>query len=292
MLILSQKSKKGEINMKKILLVTILAVSTIMCMAQPKAENNTAEEISAESKQENLQKYFDDSNIKGSITIYDYKNKKWIYSDKKDSERRTLPASTFKIPNSLITIEENAVRDENEVLKWDGVKREFETHNADTDLKTAYKNSTVWFHQEMSRRVGIDKYKKYLKEFHYGNQELSGKPDYFWLDNTLTISPVEQIKFLTGLYEEKYPLSKRTYNIVKNLMIEKRTDSYILRAKTGYGIVKTKDVGWYTGYIETKDNVYFFATRLEQEEPVKNDNFINLRKTITFNVFQDLKFIQ
>lgn len=274
--------------MKRILLVIMLAFSTILCKAQPKSENTVNNAASGGIQEENLQKYFDDLNIKGSITIYDYKNKKWYYSDKKDSEKRTLPASTFKIPNSLISIEEYAVKDENEVLKWDGVIREFPAHNADTDLKTAFKNSTVWFHREMSRRVGIDKYRKYLKEFNYGNQKLSGIPDYFWLDNTLVISPAEQINFLSGLYEEKYPLSKRTYNIVKNVMIEKKTDSYTLRAKTGSGLVKTLDIGWYVGYIETKDNVYFFATRLQQDEPDKNDDFLNLRKTITFNIFQDM----
>ncbi len=274
--------------MKRILLVVMLAFSTILCKAQPKSENTVNNAASGGIQEENLQKYFDDLNIKGSIPIYDYKNKKWYYSDKKDSEKRTLPASTFKIPNSLISIEEYAVKDENEVLKWDGVIREFPAHNADTDLKTAFKNSTVWFHREMSRRVGIDKYRKYLKEFNYGNQKLSGKPDYFWLDNTLVISPAEQINFLSGLYEEKYPLSKRTYNIVKNVMIEKKTDSYTLRAKTGSGLVKTLDIGWYVGYIETKDNVYFFATRLQQDEPNKNDDFLNLRKTVTFNIFQDM----
>ena len=274
--------------MKRILLVVMLAFSTILCKAQPKSENTVNNAASGGIQEENLQKYFDDLNIKGSITIYDYKNKKWYYSDKKDSEKRTLPASTFKIPNSLISIEEYAVKDENEVLKWDGVIREFPAHNADTDLKTAFKNSTVWFHREMSRRVGIDKYRKYLKEFNYGNQKLSGIPDYFWLDNTLVISPAEQINFLSGLYDEKYPLSKRTYNIVKNVMIEKKTDSYTLRAKTGSGLVKTLDIGWYVGYIETKDNVYFFATRLQQDEPDKNDDFLNLRKTVTFNIFQDM----
>ena len=274
--------------MKRILLVVMLAFSTILCKAQPKSENTVNNAASGGIQEENLQKYFDDLNIKGSITIYDYKNKKWYYSDKKDSEKRTLPASTFKIPNSLISIEEYAVKDENEVLKWDGVIREFPAHNADTDLKTAFKNSTVWFHREMSRRVGIDKYRKYLKEFNYGNQKLSGIPDYFWLDNTLVISPVEQINFLSGLYEEKYQFSKRTYNIVKNVMIEKKTDSYTLRAKTGSGLVKTLDIGWYVGYIETKDNVYFFATRLQQDEPNKNDDFLNLRKTVTFNIFQDM----
>ena len=278
--------------MKRILLVIMLAFSAIICKAQPKFVAVVTKNTPSKYTQEYFQKYFDDLNIKGSITIYDYKNKKWFYSDKKDSEKRTLPASTFKIPNSLISIEEYAVKDENEVLKWDGVIREIPSHNADTDLKTAYKNSTVWFHREMSRRVGINKYKKYLKEFNYGNQNLSGKPDYFWLDNTLVISPAEQINFLKGLYEEKYSFSRRTYDIVKNVMIEKEADTYVLRAKTGYGIVGTLDIGWYVGYVETKDNVYFFATRLWQDEPNKNKDFLALRKIITLDVLKELKFIK
>ena len=144
----------------------------------------------------------------------------------------------------------------------------------------------------MARRVGKEKFKKYLKEFNYGNQNLSGKDDYFWLDNTLTISPVEQINFLTGLYEEKYPLSKRTYSIVKEIMINEKNDSYVLRAKTGYSDVNTLDIGWFVGYVETKDNVYFFATRLWQDEPNKNKDFLALRKIITLDVLKELKFIK
>ena len=188
--------------MKKILLIIALSLSVVMCKSQSDTKSSVGKDTknvtnnTSIDKEVNLQKYFNDSNTQGSITIYDYKNKKWIYSDVTDSKRRTLPASTFKIPSSLITIEENAVKDEFEVLKWDGVKRTYEAHNADTDLKDAYKNSTVWFYQEMARRIGKEKFEKYLKEFNYGNQNLSGKEDYFWLDNTLTISPVEQINFL------------------------------------------------------------------------------------------------
>ena len=284
--------------MKKILLIIALSLSVVMCKSQSDTKSSVGKDTknvtnnTSIDKEVNLQKYFNDSNTQGSITIYDYKNKKWIYSDVTDSKRRTLPASTFKIPSSLITIEENAVKDEFEVLKWDGVKRTYEAHNADTDLKDAYKNSTVWFYQEMARRIGKEKFEKYLKEFNYGNQNLSGKEDYFWLDNTMTISPVEQINFLNGLYEEKYPLSKRTYTIVKEIMINEKTDDYVLRAKTGFSDVNTLDIGWFVGYVETKDNVYFFATRLWQDEPNKNKDFLNLRKTITFEVLKSLNIIK
>lgn len=282
--------------MKKILLIIALSLSVVMCKNNSNIESSDVKEVKnvtvTINEDVDLQKFFSDANTQGSITIYDYKNKKWIYSDIEDAKKRTLPASTFKIPNSLISIEENAVKDEYEVLKWDGVKRTYPAHNADTDLKDAYKNSTVWFYEEMAHRIGIDKFKKYLKEFNYGNQNLSGKEDYFWLDNTLTISPVEQINFLTGLYEEKYPLSKRTYDIVKEIMINEKTDSYVLRAKTGFSDVNTLDIGWFVGYVETNDNVYFFATRLWQDEPNKNKDFLSLRKPITLEVLKSLNFIK
>lgn len=282
--------------MRKFLLITALSLSVIMCKSQSDTKSSETKNMTVnknnQSEEMNLKKYFSDYNTQGSITIYDYKNKKWIYSDTEDSKKRTLPASTFKIPSSLISIEGGAVKDEFEVLKWDGIKRTYDAHNADTDLKDAYKNSTVWFYQEMARRIGKEKFEKYLKEFNYGNQNLSGKDDYFWLDNTLTISPVEQINFLTGLYEEKYSLSKRTYTIVKEIMINEKNDSYVLRAKTGYSDVNTLDIGWFVGYVETKDNVYFFATRLWQDESNKNKDFLALRKTITLDVLKGLKFIK
>ena len=85
----------------------------------------------------NLQKIFDENKITGSVTIYDYKNKIWIYSNEEDSKIRRLPASTFKIPNSLIFLEEGVVKDENETVEWDGIKRYIENWNKDLNLKEA-----------------------------------------------------------------------------------------------------------------------------------------------------------
>jgi beta-lactamase class D len=64
-----------------------------------------------------------------------------------------------KILNSLIAIEYKAIQDENEIIKWDGeLKSHFGTivnaWNKDTDLKNAYKNSTVWFYVELAKRIG------------------------------------------------------------------------------------------------------------------------------------------
>ena len=112
------------------------------------------------------QKYFGTFSVTGSTTIYDFKNKKWLYTDSVDTEKETLPASTFKILNSLIALDQKIVVDERQVIKWDSTEKTFfgtkiESWNKDTDLKTAYRNSTVWFYVEMAKKIGKKKYKKY-----------------------------------------------------------------------------------------------------------------------------------
>ena len=87
--------------MKKVITIIVLTIWASTTFGQP-----------------DFQKYYDSLALKGSTTIYDYKNKKWIFTNKKDAELATLPASTFKIPNSLFAIEYQAVQDENEVFKW------------------------------------------------------------------------------------------------------------------------------------------------------------------------------
>jgi beta-lactamase class D len=240
-----------------------------------------------------FQKHFQECNLEGSITIYDYKKAKWIYSDEKEAGRATVPASTFKIINSLIALEEGVIKDENEVFKWDGVQRQISPWNADTDMKNAYENSTVWFYQELARRIGKDKYAAYLKKCNYGNQQLTSAIDWFWLDGSLKISPRNQVEFLKSFYEEKLPFSKRSYEIVKRIMIQKVPEaaSYVLRAKTGWGRVEALDIGWWVGYVERKGNVYFFATRIQKPVGAANENFMECRKEITRKVLAELNIM-
>ena len=247
--------------------------------------------ISSSVYSQDLQKIINNVNVRGSITIYDYNNQKWIFSNNKDAKRRTLPASTFKIINSLIGLEEGAVKDENEIIKWDGIKRDREELNKDSDMRTAYKVSNVPFYQEIARRVGRDRYNYYLKACKYGNKKIGKNVDYFWLDGSLTISPVEQIKFLKALYEEKLPFSKRTYDIVKSIMINEQNDQYTLYAKTGTTDLGGTDLAWWTGFFKTKDNVYFFATRISKPSDEVNENFSLLRKDITYTALKQMGFI-
>jgi beta-lactamase class D len=236
-------------------------------------------------------RYFREAGVSGSFSLYNLTEKKYYTTDPAEFRKGTSPASTFKIPNTFIALEEKAVKDEHEVLKWDGTPRMLPAWNQDNDLKMAYKNSTVWFYQELARRIGPDRYHKYLRELSYGNRDTSGGLTQFWLGSSLKISPEEQLKFLQKLHDESLPFSERTYRIGKEVMVEERTATYTLRAKTGWAEVPPTDIGWYVGYLETGGNVYFFATRMYKPLDQKMDDFGPLRKTITRRILHDLKLL-
>jgi beta-lactamase class D len=239
---------------------------------------------------------FKDCNLTGSITIYDYKKQKWITNDEADSRKETQRASTFKIINLLIALETGVIKDENEVVKWPG--------STDTTLygyrpeiykditvKEAFEVSAGWAFIELAKRIGKEKYTQYLKRAGYGNGNLSEKGDDFWNFGAFGVSPRNQVAFLAMVYEGKIPFSKRNIDILKKVMVSEQTDNYTLRAKTGWTRVDGNDIGWWVGYVERKDNVYFFATRVIKKRSTVNTDFGNCRKVITKTILRQLGVI-
>ncbi|MFK8103230.1 MAG: class D beta-lactamase [Saprospiraceae bacterium] len=194
-----------------------------------------------------------------------------------------LPASTFKIPNSLIALENQAVKDEKEVIPWDGERRIVAQWNQDQDLRSALKYSCVWFYQELARRVGEDRMRNHLKAMNYGNGDLSAGIDRFWLTGNFQISAMKQIAFLEKFYQQDFPFTPRNYDIVKNaLRVEQGTD-YSLHAKTGWsGSSLDPQIAWYVGYLKHQEQVYLFALNFV---PTKNED-LKARQLITRRVFE------
>lgn len=242
----------------------------------------------AQKKLSQFEHYFQKAGFRGSFSLYNLNKKEYATTDVADFDKATSPASTFKIPNTFIALEEKAVADQNEVIKWDGTPKRLKVWEKDYTLADAYKNSAVWFYQEMAKRVGAQAYRRYLKQMSYGNQDISAGLTFFWLGTSLKISPRSQLAFLQKLHAESLPFSKRTYQIGKEVMVEEKTPKYTLRAKTGWADTKPEHVGWYVGYVETRDNVYFFATRLYQPDARQSDDFGPQRKAITRKILSDL----
>jgi len=204
-------------------------------------------------------KYFQQAGVKGTFLLYDLKKNQYLVYNAKRANTRYVPASTFKIFNSLVALKTGVVKDENEVIKWDGVKREIPEWNQDHTMKTAIKVSAVWFYQELARRIGEQRMQNYINLTNYGNRDIGGGIDQFWLTGDLRITPKEQIDFLVKLHNNNLPFSPRAIAIVKNIITTEETEDYVLRGKTGW----EGKVGWYVGYLERGGNTYFFATQLD-----------------------------
>jgi beta-lactamase class D len=253
----------------------------------PSQSEPTATPIPASEIRPELERSF--QGFKGAFVLYDLKGNRYIRYNPERCAEWFIPASTFKIMNSLIGLETGVIPDANYVIKWDGAKYDIPSWNQDHTLRTAIQNSVVWYYQELARRVGEKRMQQYVDVAHYGNQDISGKIDTFWLEGRLRISAEEQVEFLKRLYKGELPFSQRSMNIVKEILVLEKTETYQLSGKTGSGQRITPHVGWFVGYLETKSNVYIFAANIES--PGTDGNGDKARE-IARNILQDLGLLQ
>ncbi|MBW4556462.1 MAG: class D beta-lactamase [Trichormus sp. ATA11-4-KO1] len=234
-------------------------------------------------------RHFRELGVEGAILIYDLNNDRIFQHNPQRNATAFLPASTFKILNSLIALETGVISNEIAVLTWDGITRSIPEWNRDLNMKEAFKLSAVWFYQVLARRVGYERMQKWVAQAGYGNQKIGSKDDIdkFWLAGELRITPQEQIQFLRRLYNNDLPFSKRSLSIVKDIMVNEQTPDYTIRAKTGlFGFDDnlTPKIGWYVGYLEKGKNVYFFTTNID----VRNQKDISARIELTRRCFKEL----
>ncbi|WP_447640016.1 MULTISPECIES: penicillin-binding transpeptidase domain-containing protein [Chitinophagaceae] len=249
-----------------------LLVSVAVFSCQP---NNIQNEDDAWGK------YFTDNHVQGTFALYDnghgtfaIYNLGWY----KDSAR--LPASTFKIVNSLIGIETGKITNENMVIKWDGIPRRPEW-DKDLTMKEAFAVSAVPYYQEVARRIGKDTMQYWLDSLHYGSTKIKSAIDSFWLDNSITITPDEQLGLVQSLYFDQLPFQKRTMNMVKTAMLRESNSAYTLSYKTGYGYAPNGHaIGWVVGWIEENKHPYFFVLNIEGDHNMDPDLRIKMLKEL------------
>jgi beta-lactamase class D len=222
------------------------------------------------------------SNENGTFLLRDVKTgKSFVYNQERATTRLT-PESTFKVPNALIGLQVKAVRDEYDVKRWDGVKREFDTWNRDHTLGSAMRESAIWYYQEMARDIGEQRMKEWVQKISYGNEDISGGIDHFWLNSSLKISALEQANFIEKLYKEELPFDKPVMKTVKRMMIQEEGDHYTLYGKTGTRL-SDMGLGWYVGFIKVDNHSYVFITNV--------DGSGTQAKNITLNILKKYNLI-
>jgi len=246
---------------------------------------------------DSLKKYFDAYKADGCFTMLNNADGKVTVYNLALDTMRFLPASTFKIVNSLIGVEIGKITDEKMLIKWDGVIRVFPNGdtaaawNRDLDFTEAFKVSAVPYFQEVARRIGRDTMQQWIDSIHYGNTKIGRNIDSFWLDNSMKVSADEQLGLVKRLYFDQLPFQKRTQQIVRDAMIQEDNTLYKLCYKTGWGFDEnSNNIGWVTGWVEENQHPYFFT--LLVKSPDRHFDMKQARLNILTGILKQCGFLE
>jgi beta-lactamase class D len=216
-----------------------------------------------------------------SVVIYDLKTRAYFYYNDSMLNVPYSPASTFKIPNTLIGLETKILKDSTTIFNLGGLD--------DPSLKRAFQNSIVPYYQELAKQIGEKEMKSFLKRFQYGNALITPELTNFWLKGDLRITALEQIEFLYKIEKQQLGLRPQTYHTLKEIFQERREGNLKIYGKTGWGFQDGQDIGWFVGFAKHYSGQYLFATIMTSpEEAYGKFDFATKRISLTNAAFQQL----
>lgn len=239
-----------------------------------------------------FKKYFDEQKSDGCFALFNNGSGQFtIYNLARYRDSAFLPASTFKIINSLIGLQTGIITNDSMVIKWDGKVRDVPEWNQDLSMYRAFRYSAVPYYQEVARRIGKDTMQHWLDSLAYGTKKITTAIDTFWLDNSLKITPDEELGVVKRLYFDQLPFFNTNQLIVKNAMLMEDKPTHRLWYKTG--LAKKEDgtpITWVVGWIEENRHPYFFVLNMETKNTAVN--LTTARMTVLRNILTGLNFFK
>lgn len=238
-------------------------------------------------------------NLKGCFLLYNIKTKNFEKVINDDVCREQFPAcSTFKVPLAVIAFDSGVLKDENVILKWDGIKGIREETNRDHNAKTWMRDSVVWFSQRITSKLGSKKFQKYLDDFNYGNKDITAGITTAWIispskEKALKISAYEQVDFMKKLWTNALPVTERSMKLTQDItFIEESAKGYRLSGKTGSGFYDKEqklNLGWFVSHIQNGEQEYIAVTTLSDLTPVSEVKHYGgpRAKELTKNILED-----
>lgn len=215
-----------------------------------------------DTERDDLARHFAERGLAGTFAVLDLAAGTTLRVNAARAGEGFPPASTFKIPNTLIFLETGVADGPDFSLPWDGVERSVPNWNRDQTLESAFRNSAVWYYVELARRVGHERIKGWLERIGYGNADVAGG-ERFWIDGALRVSANGQIDFLKRLYLGTLPFAAAHMDTVKRFMVLETTPAYTLSGKTGATTAGGRTLGWLVGWLERDGRAYIFALNIE-----------------------------
>lgn len=197
-----------------------------------------------------------------------------------DCGRRYSPASTFKIAISLMGFDSGILESPDKpVLPFKKGYTDFIPEWRHSQTPTTWmRDSVVWYSQQTTLRLGLQKFTGYLKAFDYGNQDASGDPGenngltHAWLSSSLQISPREQVGFLGKLVHRELPVSEKAVSNTSIILDQGMKGDWHVFGKTGSGRTRgangklTKPFGWFVGWANRGKETVLFARLIQADD--------------------------
>ncbi|WP_284036591.1 BlaR1 family beta-lactam sensor/signal transducer [Neobacillus sp. 114] len=214
---------------------------------------------------EDLSAYF--KGYKGSFVLYDSSKNQYQIYNREMSEQRVSPDSTYKIYSALFALESNVISPNNNNQVWDGKIYPFAEWNQNQNLATALSRSVNWYFQNTDREVGRKPLQDYFHKIKYGNEDLSGNLDSYWMESSLKISPIEQVQLLSQLDENQWGFKAENIKAVQKALFIDEQRNGRLYGKTGTGRVNGKNVnGWFIGFVDKGEDRFYFAINIQNKD--------------------------
>ena len=211
-----------------------------------------------------VSKIFKNYGMKGTFVFYDVAAQKYIGYNKSRAETRFVPASTFKIANSLIGLSVGAVKSVDEAIPYKGNPNPFiKAWAKDMGLREAIALSNVSIYQELARRIGFERMRDGIERLGYGSKQIGPAVDTFWLTGPLKINAIEQALFLARLGQGTLPFSQENQKSVQEITLLEKGPDWELHGKTGWENAPGKGVGWWVGWVQKNDHTYAFALNID-----------------------------
>lgn len=275
------------------IIIAIFLISIFSCVEHSKPSNDSIKATQLNIQKIEFQTILDSANVQGAILLFDPKKEEYYSNDFQWCASGQLPASTFKIPNSIIALETGIIENKQTLFKWNGEKRAFPIWEQDLNLKDAFHFSCVPCYKELARKIGVERMVVYTDKLDYGKMEVATNSiENFWLIGNSKINQFQQIDFLQRFQESQLPIKDRSEKIMKELMMIEHNKDYKISGKTGWSITENINNGWFVGYIEAKNQVFYFATNIEPKDDFDMQQFSKVRKTVTYRAFEEMEIMK
>lgn len=213
--------------------------------------------------------------VVGTFVLYDPATGRTSRYNPERAATRFTPASTSKVFNALVFLDQGVVTDPDSLIAWDGVERRIASWNRDHSLRSGVEVSAVWLFQRLALEVGRDGYADVFSRQPYGNATMGEPLEMAWLDGSLRISADEQVAFLEGLRRGTLAFDPAHQATVCDLvpvllpgLAQAEGDGHRLKAKTGWGLRDGQpDLGWLVGWVERPEGDVVFALNVEAASP-------------------------